>query len=208
MKKNNIYKKIINLYPIIFPKLYVWLRLIILPIDKIENIIPKNGKILDVGCGYGFSSIYFALTSTKRIVKGIEISPQRINIASTASKHINNLSFEVDDLANQQQSLYNSIVLIDLLHHLNTFEKTKLLSDCHNLLSKNGVLIIKDINTKPLFKYIWNYIHDLVMTRFSKLEFYDQNKMINILSYCGFKVITHYSIKNIFYPHYIYVCKK
>jgi len=201
-------KKTIGLYPLFWPRLYSILRSLILPISEIESILPKTGYILDVGCGYGLTTIYFALSSSRRRVKGIELESGRIKIAEMAASNIKNVSFMSDNLATKEQKKYQTIVLIDLLHHLSTTNKLTVLNQCFKLLTPNGLLVIKDINTNPRFKYLWNYFHDLIMTRFGSLEFYNSSKMITLLVSSGFKVTKHYSIKHLLYPHYLYVCKK
>lgn len=203
-----MYQRLISLYPLFWPRFYVWLRLKILPLSQIEEYIPQKSSVLDVGCGYGFSTIYFALRSSARQVKGIELDLGRIQIAEIASRDIKNVSFQSDNLANQQRQHYQTIVMIDLLHHLSTMEKSKLLQQSFQLLPSNGLLLIKDIDTKPLPKYLWNYLHDLVMTKFDRLDFYGSDKMTDFIKSFGFKVTKQLPIRNYFYPHYLYVCKK
>ena len=74
------YYQIINLYPFLWPKIYVFFRTIILPIDKIEKLLPTKGLILDVGCGYGLTSIFFAKNKKRQII-GSEIDKNRIILA-------------------------------------------------------------------------------------------------------------------------------
>lgn len=203
-----MYQQLINLYSLFWPRLYVWLRLKILPLDQLEKLLPDNGSILDVGSGYGFSTIYFAKCSTKRQVKGIELEAARVKVAQSAAKGIKNVSFMTDNLANQEKQNYQTIVLIDLLHHLSSSEKKILLKQCFQLLPSQGLLLIKDINTTPTYKYLWNYLHDLTMTRFNRLEFLNSIQMSNLLTSSGFKVIKKYPLKHPLYPHFVYVCKK
>ena len=203
-----MYRQLVNLYPLVIPRLYVWLRLKILPLDQLEKYLPKTGSILDVGCGYGFSTIYFAHQSPRRLVKGIELNASRVKIAKAASVNIKNVSFQADNLASLQQQKYQTVILIDLLHHLSASEKSKLLFQSHQLLHAKGQLIVKDINKAPLLKYLWNYFHDSIMTKFGRLEFLSSTEMIALLTSCGFNVTNHYPINNFLYPHYLYVCSK
>lgn len=207
-KNKLLIKKTIKLYPLFWPKLYSTLRSLILPVSEIESLLPKTGSVLDVGCGYGLTTVYFAQQSPLRHMEGIELNRQRIKIAKIASKKINNIHFSVDDLANKQQGNYDAIVAIDLLHHLNQYQKNQLLSKCYDLLKPDGTLIIKDINTSPILKYIWNYVHDYLMTFGSTLAFLKSTDMIRLIENFNFKIITVNSIPNLFYPHIIYVFKK
>src|SRR5574344_597449 len=78
-------KKTISLYPYFFFKIYLIFRSIILPVSKIESLLPKKGTILDVGCGYGFTSIFFALKNKNRKIIGSEINSKRVLIAQKVS---------------------------------------------------------------------------------------------------------------------------
>ncbi len=202
------YFQIINLYPLFWPRIHVFLRSIILPISRIENLLPKNGSILDVGCGYGFTSIFFAIKNKNRQIFASEINPKKVLLAKKISSPIPNLSFEISDLINKNESKFNAIVAIDLFHHINDFQKKVFLKDSFSKLKPNGFLIIKDINTKPLLKYLWNYLHDLIMTKFSRLYFLSSKQMENILIKNNFRIIKKGKYPNLFYPHIFYVCQK
>jgi len=179
-----------------------------LPVSKIETLLPKTGSILDVGCGYGFTSIFFAIQNKNRQIFASEIDHKKIILAKKVSLSIPNLFFETSDLIKKNKSTFDTIIAIDLLHHISQTQKNIFLKDSFSKLKPNGLLIIKDINTRPLFKYIWNYIHDLLMTKFSKLYFIPSKQLENILFKNNFKIIKKGRYKNLFYPHIFYVCQK
>lgn len=200
-------KNIINSYPLFIPRIYAFIRSKILPIKAINKFIPKNGRILDVGCGYGLTTTYFAKSQKNRIVIGSEINSKRINIARKISKNIPNISFKVNNLLPKNQK-FDTIIAIDLLHHISTSEKKIFLNECKQNLNTNGLLIIKDIDTKPFLKFLWTYIHDLLLTKFKPLDFYSSPKMSSFLKCHKFRIIKQRVLKNILYPHIIYICKK
>ena len=208
MSNTSLIKKTINLYPYFFPKIYSIFRSIILPVSKIESLLPKKGIILDVGCGYGFTSIFFALKNKNRKIIGSEINEKRVLIAQKISTSISNVSFKTADLIDKNKTSFDAILAIDLLHHINSSQKDSFLQDAFSKLKPKGILIIKDINTQPLFKYWWNYFHDLVMTKFSKLYFLSSSEIKNLLIKNNFKIIKEGKFLNSFYPHVYYVCQK
>ncbi len=201
------YFPIINLYPFFWPRVYVFLRFIILPVAKIEQLLPQKGSILDVGCGYGFTSIFFAKNKKRKII-GLELNTTRVALAKKVSSNICNLSFSTSNLIGNKQSKVSAIIAIDLLHHINQSQKNIFLKDSFLKLNKNGLLIIKDINNKPFFKYYWNYIHDSIMTKFSSLYFLSDLQLESLLIKNNFKIIKQGKYFNLFYPHIFYVCKK
>lgn len=200
-------KSIINLYPLFISRIYAFIRSKILPIKIIDKFIPTKGRILDVGCGYGLTTIYFAQSHKNRIMVGSEINSKRINIARKISKNIKNISFKINNLLPKNQK-FDTIIAIDLLHHISTSEKEIFLNECKQSLNTNGLLIIKDVDTKPFLKFLWTYIHDLLLTKFKPLDFYSSQKMSSLLQRHGFRIIKQQCLKNILYPHIIYICKK
>lgn len=189
-------------------KLYTFLRFKILPIRKIEKLLPKKGLVLDVGCGYGVTSIYFALKNKNRQIVGSELDSKRVKIAKKNSRDIKNLTFKKANLIDNEKVKFDCIVAIDLLHHISDLEKQKFISKAKEILKNDGTLIIKDIDKKPFLKYFWNYFHDLLMTKFSRLYFFSSKDFENLLIKNNFKIIKKGKFKSFFYPHIFYVCQK
>ena len=185
-------------------------RCLVLPLSEIESQVSKCGLVLDIGCGFGLASLYFAISSPNRKVIGLDINQKRIKVAKQACQSINNLTFKIDDLASHQHQTIDTITIIDVLHHLSQLQKEKLINQCYCLLSPRGKLIIKDINTKPYVFYLWNYVHDLIFNSYlgSTLDFLNTKQMINLLNKNHFQIVDSYPLKRGPYPHYLYVCQK
>jgi len=198
----------VRAYPWLWPRIYAYLRTLILPISEVEKALPATGNILDVGCGYGVTTAYFALKSTDRTVFGSELVDKRVSTAREVFKNIPNSRFEVNNLLDDHGETFDAIIAIDLLHHINGPEKENFFNSCRKRLCVNGLLIIKDIDKTPIHKYYINYLHDTLFTRFSKLYFISAIDMRNMIERSGFQTIDQKPLKSLFYPHVIYVCKK
>ena len=75
-----------------------------------------------------------------------------------------------------------AVTAIYVLHHIASKEQQKkLLASFFSNLTDNGVIIIKDLDTKPTWKYYWNYIHDFIMTKGEPVLYRSSNEMKNIL---------------------------
>lgn len=114
-------------------------ELIEIPIMK--TLLPDlNGKsILDVGCGAGGMSAYFAEHGAKTVL-GIDISENMLAEAVKNNKH-QNVSFQrlsMEDISKINQKF--DIVFSSLaVHYVEDFDK--LMKDVSNLLNPNGMLI-------------------------------------------------------------------
>ena len=67
-----IKKRIIRSYHNLIIKSYCYVRFLIMNmriLEEIEQYLPKTGRVLDVGCGFGLFSLYFAGCVKKRVVE-------------------------------------------------------------------------------------------------------------------------------------------
>lgn len=203
---------IINSYPLILPRLYNYLRILILPLEEIAKFVPTSGNIVDVGCGYGLLDMYLAKTGQNRNVIGSELNGKRVRIAQTISQNIPNVKFfeknllAESDVANVDK--IDCIILMDLLHHVTYEQQDELIKTIHNILPQGGKLVIKDMDDRPAFKYYWNLVHDKLMTKFDKLHFIGANNLTKKIEQMGFTVQLSTKFNHPLYAHYLLVCEK
>ena len=202
-----IVKKVIKRCPTFGLKLYAYLRFLILPIRRIDETLPKIGTITDYGCGFGVVSCYLALSSKRRKIAGIEYDAGRIKKARIIGKGIKNVKFIVGDASKKRITKSNAHLLIDVIHHIPYDGQIKLLNNIIKSARKNDLIIIKDIGKKPLLKYLWNYMHDKIMTLNDKLyfrslnwfeSFFRQKKLKTEIIRC----------ESFFYSHFIIIARK
>jgi 2-polyprenyl-3-methyl-5-hydroxy-6-metoxy-1,4-benzoquinol methylase len=203
MNSNQI-NQVIRRYPLIFPRFYVFIRSLILPVVQLESFIPSQGKILDVGCGYGFIAHCLSLSAPMREITGTDINSHRISIAKLSANGYKNLKFKIINLIPVDQK-YNCILAVDLFHHLSGAEKITFAKLCRQALSKNGTLVLKEIDPANKPKYFVNLIHDKITTGFQRLEYWPSAKMLDFFSLYGFKLINTVNLLHPLYPHKIYV---
>ncbi len=200
--------RITRLYSEPIAKAYALLRQIILPIRKVEKHIPQTGLIFDVGCGFGVTSLYFALSSKDRQVVGFDLSRKRIISAKKAGKSIENLKFFIKDISKEHiKKKADCIAVIDLLHHIKYSDQKRFLQQCYANVKKGGRLVVKEIDKKLFFRCLWTLILDKIITLGGKMNYSNRTDLIRILENIGFKV-RYYNIASMFYPHFILVCEK
>lgn len=201
--KSEVIKRSIGIYP----KVFSFLRFAILPINKIDSIVPKNGNIVDYGCGYGATSCYFALSSKDRHVIGVERDKIRVKKAMNMARSIHNLKFKLGDISKIEIANADAHLLIDVLHHMPFEEQTKLLENIIKRIKKGNLIVIKEIDKRPFFKYAWNFVHDKIMTLNDELYFRDQKWLENFLDKKKLRVKA-IRCENLLYPHFIIAARK
>lgn len=131
------------------------------PLQEMEELIPKGGRILDLGCGEGLFTNYLALSSSKRIMVGVEMSADRVGLAN---KGIKNTKFIKGDVISVHFPVCDHIVMCHLMHHLLSFhDQEKLIDRCSKHLRKNSKLIIAEVNKSYNWKYLLGWLTDTII---------------------------------------------
>lgn len=103
---------------------------------------------------------------------------------------------------------YGIITLIDLLHYMPYAQQDDLLNKIHVNIQNGGILLIKDLEKAPYWKYIFHYIQDSIAYKGAKLFFRSAREMDMLLTTIGFSVETVPLSLGYAYPHVAYRCKK
>src|SRR5438445_8383663 len=98
----DLIRRIIRAYDDPIVRAYCWVRIGILRqrfLDDIGQYLPESGPVLDIGCGFGLFSLYYAATAPARFVRGVDLNPRRIAIARRAAARlgIDNVVYEEAD---------------------------------------------------------------------------------------------------------------
>ncbi|MET0635111.1 MAG: methyltransferase domain-containing protein [Chitinophagaceae bacterium] len=136
----------------------------------LNDNLPKNAEVLDVGCGNGVISRSLGARGFK--VKGVDISEKTIEKARSLNT-LPNVSFEVvsaEKLVADGQK-YHAVICSEVLEHLNHPEK--LLKVLHESIHDNGILIVTVPNgngprelfvTRPVIRmqqknnWVWKFV--------------------------------------------------
>lgn len=112
--------------------------------ELFDKLLPKQGRILDIGCGYGFMDYMLAWTAPGREIKAVDYDEEKIATANWCYNKPAQLQFEVMDANNPEEKIYDSYILSDVLHYLSPDAQENLLKHCINHLSPDGIIIIRD----------------------------------------------------------------
>lgn len=173
----------------LFGYLYFFIRWRLASFGKLEALVPKEGKILDFGCGSGILANFLALNSNQREIVGMDIWDEKIKQARRVSQEIENISFvsqEIEDI----EGKFNVIVMQDVLHHLPKDEQKQTLLRLKNSLAENGMLIIQDIDKKSFPKYLIGWFVDALFCGYKNISYRSRDEIVEMLKDLGFRVKT------------------
>ena len=133
-----------------FPLLHTVIKWALTPFEKMEEYIPKKGKILDLGCGNGLFSNYLAIKCQDREITGLDYSTKRISIARKTIQGRKNIAFSLGHIESIKLSPCDCIIFSDFLHHLSYQNQEELIRCSFESLNQDGILIIKEIDKHPI----------------------------------------------------------
>lgn len=168
--------------------IYFLIRWRLVDFEKIEQLVSKDGYILDFGCGIGILSNLLALKSQDRIVFGCDTNKNSLKKAKKASQNIINIKFGTDDNLDKIDKKFKNIILIDVLHHIPYKKQEKVLMNLKRKLDVDGRLIIQDIDKGSFPKYLLGYLVDAVRCGKNNIFYHNKNEFIALLEKIGFKV--------------------
>lgn len=182
--------------------LYEAFRSWMLPLKEMDHIIPKEGKVVELGCGEGIIAQYLARVSTREVL-GVDRNQKRLPIVKQK-----NLQFDCADITNYKLGRVDSIVISDVLHHLPFASQNNLLKECYKALGSKGVLVIKEINTDDKVRSRLSRFWDFVFYPLEKISFSSAKVLKSKLRKIGFEV--EMKKASLLFPGStnLYICKK
>src|ERR1035441_4173494 len=159
------------------------------PWFKVLNLIPKQCKVLDVGCSSGnFGSI--VIKEKQAIVDGLELDSGDAKLAATKLRKVLNLNVESDDLSELDND-YGVIYFGDVIEHL--VDPVKALKRIKTKLAPNGSVIFSIPNMTHIsvrlmlmgghFQYGKTGLLDK-----THLHYYDLDEIKRVFAEAGFTI--------------------
>ncbi|MDP9148876.1 MAG: methyltransferase domain-containing protein [Myxococcota bacterium] len=123
-------------------------------LSVMDLLLTDEGRILDVGCGFGLFAAYFGQTHPRRRIVGIDPNARRVRIARDVAARLGlrDHSFSVGDVRDAPASgPFDAAYVLDVMHHLPREDQRPVLVRLRDLLAPGGMLLIKDITTESRF---------------------------------------------------------
>ncbi len=194
--------------------LYLRIKLRICPVREIETHLPAEGKVVDLGCGSGLMAAIFMLGSDRRRVEGFDLDPEKVEQARRLRERWPSLEFHEADLTAFEPPQARAMTIVDVLYLIPFPLQEEILKHCWAALPPGGVLLLKDMDTRPGWKAIWNSFQETLAVKVigftlgSKFYFRPQADYRRVLERLGFKVEVVRLDRGYWYPHILFVCRK
>jgi uncharacterized protein len=107
-----------------------------------HKLLPMQGKITDMGCGYGFMMYMLQFMSHQRELTGVDWNEDKIATAQHCYSKTDRTQFICADVNEYMPTAQDAFVLSDVLHYLDYEEQQVLIKRCADALLPNGQILI------------------------------------------------------------------
>ena len=181
-------------------------------LSVMDLLLRDEGRVLDVGCGFGLFAAYFGQTQPARRIVGVDPDGRRVRIARRVCErlHLEGNSFVQGDVRDASlQGPFQAAYVLDVMHHLPSADQRPVLERLRSLLVPGGLLLIKDITTEPRFGLLFTEALDRLMVGWNEpLAYRHHREWAEILTSVGFKVRMVRVPDILPYPHVVIAATK
>jgi uncharacterized protein len=130
-----------------------------------NELLPRKGMILDIGCGYGYVSHLLSMTSPERKITGIDYDEEKIRTAASCFSMNENLEFITADVNEYPIDGKDAFILSDVLHYMPAESQENLLRKCLEKLNENGTILIRDAHAGMKKRHKGTKVTEFLSTR-------------------------------------------
>ena len=170
----------------------------------------QHGKVLDVGCAYGFMLQRFPDTFEKF---GIDVSEYAIKEAKQRNPEATFCVCGAEDKYPLKENSFDIVIANDLLEHL--MNPRAALDNMRSVLKEGGILYINTPNLNWFRKKVFAYADK----KEHHISLFPHRELLDLLVEVGFTVVDHWTYTNLtyfFFPKFrsnigieqAFICKK
>lgn len=180
-------------------------------LEEIDQWLPTQGRVLDLGSGFGLFSLYFATTQPAREVVGVELSARRVAQATSSAERLGrrNVRYEVANVLEwDAPGRFDAIYMLDVIHHLPQDSVPAFLEKLISLLKPGGTMLLKDVSNRPRYKMLFTLALDRLMVGAEPIHYWSPPVLAEVLAGLGMDVKRHLMNDVLPYPHVLYICRR
>lgn len=160
-----------------------------------NRLIPVQGQITDIGCGFGPLCYMLSMLSEDRDILGIDYDEDKIALAQHGWLRNEHLQFRHSNALEYPLPESDVFILNDMLHYMSYEHQRTLLLKCADRLRSQGMIIIRDGNSANTSKHRLTRFTELLSTRIfnfnrtaGELHFTTETQLRKIAVTCGMNV--------------------
>lgn len=180
-------------------------------LSVMDLLLPDEGRILDIGCGFGLFAAYFGQTQPARRIVGVDPNERRIQMARRvcAGLGLDNTFIAGDARDVSLEGTFAGAYVLDVMHHIPAVDQLPMLERLRDMLAPRGVLVMKDITTEPPLGLEFTRMMDRLMVGWDEeLTYRHHREWGEMLTGLGFRVRMVRVPDVLPYPHVVIAATK
>ena len=180
-------------------------------LDEIGQYLPAEGTVLDIGCGFGLFSLYYAQVFPRTSFRGLDVDPRRVGLAREAARRLGlaNVAYAVGDARDYRaDGRHQGAYMLDIVHHIPAETVEPLFRELWKTLAPGSRLVVKDVDARPAYKRWFTHALDLLVSPRGVIHYWPAEDLQALLERVGFRVYRHLMVDVLPYPHVLYVCHR
>lgn len=131
--------------------LHYYLRQVSFPFAALVKLIPQQGRLLDIGCGFGHLIKLLATRNKQQGIYAFDVDPGKLRVT--------NVKWGIP------RSRVKTVTLIDVLYLLSDAQKIKLLRQSWRKLEPGGKLVIAIVPKEQSWRYWLAWLQEWIMVK-------------------------------------------
>jgi cyclopropane fatty-acyl-phospholipid synthase-like methyltransferase len=192
-------------------RLHTRLRTWTCPLRAVAQHLPREGRLLEVGCGHGVFSNLAALSRPDLDVLGIDPAAEKVSWAQASVRGRGNIRFEHGALDGLGEEGFEAIAVIDVLYLVSRGCWADFLDGCRRRLAPGGRLLLKEVDVRPRWKFLRCVLQETLSVRLLGITlgrdfaFAGRREMVEVLRQAGFGEVTVRDLgRDYLTPHVLY----
>lgn len=112
--------------------------------DVLDNLLPRDARIVDIGCGYGQTAFMLGLRGDRRRLLGIDYDAGKIALADRSFLACDRIRFRCADITECDLPEADAFLLNDVFHYLDSEAQERLLARCTASLAGEGCIVMRE----------------------------------------------------------------
>ncbi len=176
----------------------------ICPFHLLVDYVPRGASVLDVGCGAGLFILLIARLGRIRSAVGFDADHVAIHAAQDAATKL----FDRAPIHFEQRSAHDRwpegqfdvVSIIDVMHHVPPEKQPDLIAAAAEHLNEGGLLVYKDMASRPLWRAWANRLHDLASVQ-EWIHYAELDDVINWARDAGLRLDHREAASMLWYRH-------
>ena len=141
---------------------FVAARYVVAPMGPLaDEFSGIDGVVLSLGSGLSMLERYLAEVRPGLCFEGIDLDPEKVALIAETRHRIPRVGLiEGDATALDRLATYDAVLVCDAMHHFPAEQHAAVARSVAAALRPGGVVIVKDLDAAPAWKFHWNRIHD------------------------------------------------